>query len=104
MYKGTFIKYNLQFFADGEGENDEGTNVGNTGDNATDDGSNIEGEVDVSAFAELISEKDKVIAEQQDTINKLKKTNADLTLRISAGNRTEVTFEDNLLGLVGIKN
>lgn len=98
------IRYNLQFFAEGESENDNNTDVGNAGNNDTDDNSNTESEVDVAAFAELISEKDKVIAEQQETINKLKKTNADLTLRISAGNRTEVTFEDNLLGLVGIKN
>lgn len=96
------IKYNLQFFAEGE-EGNEGDNTDTSG-SGTDGGDTGEDGLDVSAFAELISEKDKVIAEQQDMINKLKKTNADLTLKISAGTKTEATFDDNLLGLVGIKH
>lgn len=94
------IKYNLQFFGEDENEGDSVDTSSSGADNA-DTG---EDGVDVSAFAELISEKDKVIAEQQDMINKLKKTNADLTLKISAGTKTEATFDDNLLGLVGIKH
>lgn len=98
--RNNLIKYNLQFFGEEENEGSD-TDTSGSDTDSTDTGENG---VDVSAFAELISEKDKVIAEQQDMINKLKKTNADLTLKISAGTKTEATFDDNLLGLVGIKH
>lgn len=95
------LKYNLQFFAeDGEGDNDGDGNepVNNDSDINTD---NNEGGLDTEAFAELISEKDKKIEDLEGEIRLLKKANAELTIKVSAGQKTEKTFEENLLGLVG---
>lgn len=96
-----FLQMNLQFFAE-DGDDDD-TNVpspdgdGNDGDNTSPD------EVDTSAFAELISEKDKKIEELELENKKLKKANAELTVKVTAGAKTEKSFEENLLGLVGMK-
>lgn len=96
----TLLKYNLQFF--GENENDADDNdVDDSVRNDDNDTDNNQDEVDASAFAELISEKDKKIEELEGEIRTLKRTNAELTVRISAGQKTERTFEENLLGLVG---
>lgn len=94
------LKYNLQFF----GENGDGTDDNDVDDIVRDDVNDIDNnkdEIDASAFAELISEKDKKIEELEGEVRTLKKTNAELTVRISAGQKTERTFEENLLGLVG---
>lgn len=96
----TLLRYNLQFF----GENDNDTDDNDVDDsvrNDDNDTDNNKDEVDASAFAELISEKDKKIEELEGEVRALKKTNAELTVRISAGQKTERTFEENLLGLVG---
>lgn len=94
------LKYNLQFFGENDNDTDDNDVDGSVGndDNGTD---NNQDEVDASAFAELISEKDKKIEELEGEVRALKKTNAELTVRISAGQKTERTFEENLLGLVG---
>lgn len=106
-------KYNLQFFADGGSNNDDNAN-GNT-DNGTPDngggddnssGSDGDGneDIDYKAFADLISEKDKELEQLRTEIDKLKKSNAELIVKVSAGAKhSEKTFEDNLLGLVGAK-
>lgn len=95
------LKYNLQFFAeDGEGDNDgDGNGAGNNDTDSNTD--NNEGGLDTEAFAELISEKDKKIEDLEGEIRLLKKANAELTIKVSAGQKTEKTFEENLLGLVG---
>lgn len=97
----TLLKYNLQFF--GENDEDAGDNniISDDTGNGTDGSDNNQDEIDASAFAELISEKDKKIEELEGEVRTLKKTNAELTVRISAGQKTERTFEENLLGLVG---
>lgn len=97
------FKYNLQFFA--EGSDDDDTKLSNDG---TDDNGSSSGdgsEIDASAFADLISEKDKQIAELQKDMAKLKKSNAELLVKVSAGagSNTEKTYEENLLELVGAK-
>lgn len=106
-------KYNLQFFADGGSNNDDNAN-GNT-DNGTpnngggdDNSSGSDGDgnedIDYKAFADLISEKDKELEQLRTEIDKLKKSNAELIVKVSAGAKhSEKTFEDNLLGLVGAK-
>ena len=94
------FKYNLQFF----GENEDGADDSNVSDSAGDDVNDTDNqpsEVDTAAFAELISEKDKKIETLETEIKALKRANAELTVRISAGEKTEKTFEENLLGLVG---
>lgn len=45
-------------------------------------------ELDASAFADLISEKDKQIQQLQKDISELKKSNAMLTVRVNAGQKT----------------
>lgn len=106
-------KYNLQFFADGGNDNDDNAN-GNTDngtpDNGGGDGSNNspngDGNEDVGykAFADLISEKDKELEQLRTEVDKLKKSNAELIVKVNAGAKhSEKTFEDNLLGLVGAK-
>lgn len=101
-------KYNLQFFADGGSNNDDNAN-GNTdnggGDdnNSGSDGDENEG-IDYKAFADLISEKDKELEQLRTEVDKLKKSNAELIVKVNAGAKhSEKTFEDNLLVLVGAK-
>lgn len=87
------LKYNLQFFAEeAETETEVETET-------------EENEFDPAAFADIISEKDKQIAELQKDMAKLKKSNAELLVKVSAGagNNTEKTYEENLLELVGAK-
>ena len=93
------LEYNLQFFAE-EGESDGNGDdvVDNDVDSSAD---NNEDRLDTGAFAELISEKDKKIEDLEGEIRLLKKANAELTIKVSAGQKTEKTFEENLLGLVG---
>lgn len=45
--------------------------------------------IDAEAFAELISEKDKKIEQLEKDVKMLKKSNADLTVKVSAQNRPE---------------
>lgn len=101
--KKVLFDYNLQFFAEGgDNEPDNDDVLDNPGNDDNGDGTR-ENEVDASAFAELISEKDKKIEEQEAEIKRLKKANAELTVKITTGAKTEKTFDDNLLGLVGAK-
>ena len=103
---------NLQFFADGGDNND---NAGGNPDNGTPDnagrndnsgdfdGDNNE-DLDLAAFADLLSEKDKELEQLRTEVDKLKKSNAELIVKVSAGAKhTEKTFDENLLGLVGAK-
>lgn len=94
------MKYNLQFFAEGESDdnNDDSTKVI---DNTSSSSNSGEGQVDTEAFAELISERDTRIDELEREVKSLKKSNADLLVKISSGNRTEKSFEEKLLNLVG---
>lgn len=95
MIKHNLLKYNLQFFAD-EPESDEDDTNDNTGDN---------GEVDLKAFADIISDKDKQIQQLEKDVAELKKSNANLLVKVSAGatpTQTK-TFDENLLDLVGAK-
>lgn len=75
------MKYNLQFF--GEETTEEETDE--TTEEATEDTS----EVDVSAFADLLSEKDKQIQKLEQDVSELKKSNAQLLVKVSAGARAE---------------
>ena len=93
------IKYNLQFF--GEGDNDDNDVLGGNDNPDNNDDNPTEDKIDTEAFAELISVKDKKIEELEGTIKQLKKANAELTIKVSAGQKVEKTFEENLLGLVG---
>lgn len=102
------FKYNLQFFgdSDGDGDNNTGnnnTNGGDTGNNNGDDSGSNNG-VDSEAFAELISERDKKIEALETEMKALRKSNADLLVKISTGGTTaKKTFDENLLDMVGYK-
>lgn len=97
------LPMNLQFFAEGDNDDTDDGDVHDTpGDDDNGSGSG-DNEVDTSAFAELISEKDKKIEELELENKKLKKANAELTVKVTAGTKTEKSFEENLLGLVGMK-
>ena len=94
------IKLNLQYFAEdpsGQANEDPNTTV--------EDGSaNTEAppsEVDISAFTEIISEKDKEIKQLQAELAAQKKTNANLLLKISAGDSSEKqTTEEKIYGFM----
>ena len=99
------INYNLQFFAEG-GESDDGKgNVPDPSGNTGDGGDNSSNEVDVTAFADIISEKDKEIQQLQKDVAELKRSNAQLIVQVNSGTTAgkKKTFEENLLDMVGYK-
>lgn len=81
------LKYNLQYFADETDQNETGTDEKSTDDTGTDDSG-----IDASAFADIISEKDKAIQQLQKDVAELKQTNAKLLVRVSADER-KVEFD-----------
>ncbi len=98
------LKYNLQFFAEGEenGENDVHDPDGSAGASGNNEGN----EIDMQAFADIISEKDKQIEELQKDIAELKKSNANLIVKVNAAANPpeqKKSFEQNLLEMVGAK-
>ncbi len=96
--KETMIKYNLQFFAEGEGEEDGAESNDDNTAGATGNGDNTgENVVDTEAFAELISEKDKQIEQLQNDVKMLKKSNADLTVKISAQNKPDKSIGETIV-------
>ena len=103
MEKELLFKYNLQFFAEGGNDDPDNDDVDDGSGDAGSGDDNGNSEINAEAFAELISEKDKKIEEQETEIKKLKKANAELTVKLSTGAKAEKTFEENLLGLVGVK-
>lgn len=87
------LKYNLQYFAEEPDPNETGDDETGTDDTGT-DGSSI----DASAFADIISEKDKAIQQLQKDVAELKQTNAKLLVQVSAGaSRTEFDLEKAIL-------
>ena len=98
------LRYNLQFFAEGEGN---GENDVHDPDGSADASGNNEGnEIDMQAFADIISEKDKQIEELQKDIAELKKSNANLIVKVNAAANPpeqKKSFEQNLLEMVGAK-
>lgn len=108
------LKYNLQYFANGDNNGDSNSNAdsnnGSTG-NDNNDTSGVNNDTndddtppDISAFADLLSEKDKELEQLRTEVEKLKKSNAELIVKVSAGTKqTQKTFDENLLALVGAK-
>lgn len=89
------LKYELQFFA----EPDDNSTSGN-------DNNNSENEIDAQAFAEIISDKDKKIEQLEKDIADLKKSNANLIVKVNAATNPpeqKKSFEENLLNMVGAK-
>jgi hypothetical protein len=86
------LRYDLQFFAEdkdnGGTDNTDKSGCDNTTDTSTDDNDTSK-EIDPSAFADLISEKDKEIQQLQKDITELKKSNAMLTVRVNAGQKLQ---------------
>lgn len=106
------FKYNLQFFAEGDGGNDNGSTTSGNSDNAaanSTDGSGVDNgnngddkAVDLEAFADLLSEKDKKLEQLEAEIKQLKKSNAELIVQVSAGAKQNTkSFDENLLALCG---
>lgn len=98
----TLYDYNLQYFADEPSDPGEPGEPSGTGEGGTpcSDGA---GGIDPEAFAAIIAEKDKKLDDLDKEVKQLKKSNAELLLKISAGQKTEKTFEENLLSMVGAK-
>lgn len=67
-------------------DNNAGTDNNDSGSTNTNTEAN---QTDSEAFAELISEKDKQIEQLQNDVKMLKKSNADLTVKISAQNKPD---------------
>lgn len=98
----TLYDYNLQFFADEPSDPGEPGEPGGTGEGGA-PGSDGAGGIDPEAFAAILAEKDKRLDDLDKEVKQLKKSNAELLLKISAGQKTEKTFEENLLSMVGAK-
>lgn len=95
--------YDLQFFAEGENEDDMDTS-GDISGAVDNDSSDSSTEISAEAFADLISDRDKKIETMEAEIKALKKSNAELLVKISNGGDSQgKTFEENLLNLVGYK-
>lgn len=70
--------------------NNSGDTAGNRNSSGDSNGDNISTEeIDIQAFADIISEKDKQLSNLQEEITKLKKSNAEMLVRINAGTRDE---------------
>ena len=97
------LNYNLQYFAEDTDPNKTGTgdtdpNKTGTGDTDPNNTGTDDAGIDASAFADIISEKDKAIQQLQQDVAELKKTNAKLLVQVSAGaNRTEFNTEKAIL-------
>lgn len=85
------LEYNLQFFAEEEENNDDTTTSDITGSN--------ESGLDPEAFAEIISEKDKKLEELEGEIKNLKKTNAEMLLRINSAKPDTFDFDKAVMSL-----
>lgn len=77
--------------------NNADVNTNNADSNSTNNSEQAGQEVDTEAFAELISEKDKRIEQLENDVKMLKKSNADLTVKISANNKSEVPIEQTII-------
>lgn len=89
------IKYNLQFFSE-KSESEEGGEV----ETETGEDTQESEQIEPSAFAEIISEKDKKIEQLQSEIKQLNKTNANLLLKISAKTESTLSTEDKIYGFM----
>lgn len=97
--KRRLINYDLQFFADGSdsagesGDSSGAEDAGDSGDNSTDGN----GGIDPEAFAAIIAEKDKKLDELDKEMKALKKSNAELLLKISAEKKSEIPLEQTII-------
>ena len=92
------LKYNLQYFAEDTDPNNTGTGEPEPNNTGTGDTGTGDAGIDASAFADIISEKDKAIQQLQKDVAELKQTNAKLLVQVSAGaNRTEFNTEKAIL-------
>ncbi len=86
---------------------DNKDNTNNSLDNNSPDSNSRDNDdgnmADISdAVLDMLKEKDEKIEQLQKDVTELKKSNANLLVRVSAGEKhQEKSFEENLLGLVG---
>lgn len=93
------LKLNLQYFAEDDGDGIDDNNGHYDDTSNSDDNDDV---IDSETFAELIAERDKKIDDLVNQISELKKSNANLLVKISAGTEKNTkSFEENLLSLVG---
>lgn len=89
----------------GDVNNNNGDVNNNDNDNNTSDNNstNVGNEVDVEAFADLISEKDKELNELRTEINKLKKTNAEMLVRMNAQTQPQKDIGQTILDFCDVR-
>lgn len=75
-------------------DNNAGTDNNDNGGATTNTETN---QTDTEAFAELISEKDKKIEQLENDVKMLKKSNADLTVKISAQNKPDKSIGETIV-------
>ena len=86
---------------------DNNDNTNNSLDNNSPDSNSRDNDdgnmADISdAVLDMLKEKDEKIEQLQKDVTELKKSNANLLVRVSAGEKhQEKSFEENLFGLVG---
>ena len=96
MKKGTLYDYNLQFFAEELSGTDDSTDPAGAGE-GPDNPSDGNGGIDPEAFAAIIAEKDKKLDELDKEMKALKKSNAELLLKISAEKKSEIPLEQTII-------
>ena len=90
-----------------DNEMDNKDNTNNIFDNNSPDSNSRDNDAgnmaDISdAVLDMLKEKDEKIEQLQKDVTELKKSNANLLVRVSAGEKhQEKSFDENLLGLVG---
>ena len=85
--------------------NNTNNDTNNDVDSNIDNNPDEEG-IDAQAFADIISEKDKELEQMRQEIAELKKSNANLIVKVNAAVNPPAqkkTFEENLLNMVGAK-
>lgn len=90
------IPYDLQFFADTSSESDGADDTDGAGE-STDNSADGDRGIDTEAFAAIIAEKDKKLDELDKEMKQLKKSNAELLLKISAGQKTEKPIGETII-------
>lgn len=92
---------------DNTNNNAGGTDVNTDNNQSNIDDNSVNGEgIDAQAFADIISEKDKELEQMRQEIAELKKSNANLIVKVNAAVNPPAqkkSFEENLLNMVGAK-
>lgn len=96
------MKYDLQYFADDTSSDDATDSIDGAGE-GSDNSTDGNGGIDTEAFAAIIAEKDKKLEELDKEMKQLKKSNAELLLKISADKKPEKPLEQTIIDFCDVR-